>query len=88
MNITKNNQISKNTEKNYIHKGARIFPDLDTAILANLKGFINGSYPHSLPINITKLGYYPLSMANEEELKKINNIKTEILSGNNNGKNT
>ena len=70
----------KNREKDYIHKGRRVLPDLGTAILANLRGYVNGSYPEPLSGAAKELGYYPLSMATEEELAKIEDIKKQVLS--------
>ncbi len=83
MEISKfeNNKI----ERDRLYKGVRVFPDLRTAIFANLKGYINGNYPQPLPDNIKDIGYYPLSMATEEDIKRINEIEKGLI---NNGKNT
>lgn len=87
MDITKLNNIENNKEKDYIHKGNKVFPSLDTAILANLRGFMNGSYPSPFEGPAKELGYYPLSMANEEEMMQIEEIKQKVL-GENYGKDT
>lgn len=79
-NFTDLNKKDK-VQKDYIYKGKRVFPDLRTAIFANLKGYMNGSYPEPLSENIQRIGYYPLSMATEEEIAKINEIEQQVLGG-------
>ena len=69
------------TEKDHIHKGARVFPDLKTAILANLRGYMNGSYPEPLSGAARKIGYYPLSMATDKELEQIDDLEKQVLEG-------
>ena len=69
-----------NKEKEYINKGVRVFKNIELAILANLRGYVNGSYPEPLSGAAKELGYYPLSMATEQELEKINSIKKQILN--------
>jgi len=73
----------KNTEiknKTFLEakKGAKLLPDLRTAIFASLRGYFQGSYPSKLEGAAENLGYYPLSEATEEELGKINKIIEEI----------
>ena len=74
--------MNDNKEKDYINKRIRVFKSLELAILANLKGYINGSYPEPLSGAAKELGYYPLSMAMEQELEKIGLIKKQVLSEN------
>jgi hypothetical protein len=64
--------------QNFIHKGARILPDLETAILASLRGYLNGSYPKALTGDAEQLGYYPLSDATTEERARIEAISKKI----------
>ena len=84
MDIIKITNVEKeeNREKDYVHKGVRVFPDLKTAILANLRGFMNGSYKEPLTGIAKKLGYYPLSMATDQELDQINAIEKQVLGEN------
>lgn len=82
-----NNVQQDKMDKNFIHKGKRVLPDLRTAIFANIKGYINGSYPHPLSKEIEELGYYPLSMATQEEIEEINRVESQIWEKMN-GKNT
>lgn len=85
MDMTTFNRLQDKTsfkgEKEYIHKGLRILPDLKTAILANLKGFVNGFYPEPLFGLAKEIGYYPLSMASEKELEQIQIIENKIIGG-------
>jgi len=69
----------KKEDKDYIHKGSKILPDLRTAIFANIKGYINGSYAEPLTGIAQELGYYPLSMATEQENEQINYIEKQFL---------
>ena len=52
-------------------KGARVLPDLPTAVLARLRGHVGGSYPEPLRGIAAELGYHPLQSATEEELAAI-----------------
>ena len=54
-------------------KGSRVLPDLPTAILARMRGFVNGSYPSPLRGMAAELGYHPLQLASAEELASIRN---------------
>jgi len=83
MDLLKFNNLNQNKlenkEKNYINKGKKIFPNLRTAILAILRGYMNGSYPEPLSDSAKKNGYYPLSDATDEEIEKINIIERQVL---------
>jgi hypothetical protein len=52
-------------------KGSRLLPDLPTAILARLRGYIGGSYPSPLSGMAAEIGYYPLQSATPEEIELI-----------------
>jgi len=52
-------------------KGSRMLPDLPTAILARLRGYVAGSYPTPLTGAAAELGYHPLQSATTEELAAI-----------------
>lgn len=85
MKIMKFNELQKehydNREKDYIHKGLKILPDLKTAIFAKIKGYVNGTYPEPLSGMAKKIGYYPLSMATDNEIKQINQIEKQVING-------
>lgn len=70
-----------NTAKDKIYKGSRLLPNLDLAIFAKIKGYINGSYPSQLTGKAKEIGYYPLSEATSEELEQIKAIKETIIKG-------
>jgi hypothetical protein len=74
----KNKQEESKITRNFIHKGARILPDLETTILASLRGYLNGSYPKALTGDAEQLGYYPLSDATADERSKIEAISKKI----------
>jgi len=52
-------------------KGSRVLPDVPTAILARMRGYVGGSYPTPLRGMAAELGYHPLSSASEEEMAAI-----------------
>ena len=72
---TNNSAIDK------IYKGIRMFKTLDEAILAKIKGYVNGSYPSPLTGKAKDIGYYPLSEATQEELNQIKAIKETVIRG-------
>lgn len=61
-------------------RGRRLLPDIRTAILARMRGYIGGFYPSPLKGEASELGYYPLSDATRDELKKIEE-ETSLLTG-------
>lgn len=79
MNIPK--EKTNNSAKDIIYKGIRIFKTLDEAILAKIKGYVNGSYPAPLTGKAKDIGYYPLSEATQEELNQIKVIKEAVIKG-------
>jgi len=52
-------------------RGRRLLPDIRTAILARMRGYVGGFYPSPLTGDAAELGYHPLSSATPEELAKI-----------------
>ena len=52
-------------------KGMRVLPDLPTAILARLRGYVGGAYPSPLRGEAAELGYYPLQSASADEMAAI-----------------
>lgn len=56
-------------------KGSRMLPDLPTAILARLRGYVAGSYPEPLTGAAAERGYHPLQSASAEEMLA---IQTEL----------
>jgi len=52
-------------------KGSRVLPDIRTAILARMRGYIGGFYPSPLTGEAAEMGYYPLSSATPDEMIKI-----------------
>jgi len=58
-----------------VRRGRTVLPDLPTAILANLRGYVGGSYSEPLSGAAEILGYHPLQSATAEELEQ---IRTEM----------
>ena len=48
-----------------------MLPDLPTAILARMRGYVGGSYPSPLRGAARELGYHPLQEASADELAAI-----------------
>ena len=62
-------------------KGQRVLPDLPTAVLARLRGYVGGSYSTPLRGVAAELGYHPLSTASAEELDAIHNEIEKVMRG-------
>ena len=60
-------------------KGSRMLPDLPTAVLARLRGYVAGSYPTPLPGVAAELGYHPLQTASAEEMAAIQDEMATII---------
>jgi len=54
-----------------VRRGRTVLPDLETAILARLRGYVGGSYPEPLTGPAEVLGYHPLQSATADELEQI-----------------
>lgn len=54
-----------------VRRGRTVLPDLPTAILARMRGYVGGSYPEPLSGSAAVLGYHPLQSATAEELAAI-----------------
>lgn len=52
-------------------KGKAILPNLETAVLAQLRGYRLGSYPKPLEGIAKKLGYHPIQTATPDEMRII-----------------
>lgn len=65
-------------------KGRKVLPDLPTAILARIRGYVGGSYQNPLTGEAANLGYHPLSSASPEEIQVIQD-EMQRISGKSDG---
>lgn len=63
-------------------RGKRLLPDIRTAILARMRGYVGGFYPSPLKGAASELGYFPLSEATPQELMDIEEEANRLLGGN------
>lgn len=54
-----------------VRRGRTVLPDLPTAILARMRGYVGGSYSEPLSGAAAILGYHPLQSATADELAAI-----------------